>query len=536
MAIVNQHDKRSGNTYVYESVSYWDKEKQQPRAKRTLIGKRDPATGEIIATDGRGKKRRHGVNEPSEVKPGPVPFSVADRKFYGATYLLDQIGDSLGLTEDLKACFPTLYKQIQSIAYYLILESDSPLFRFEKWSTLHQHPHNANIPSQRSSELFAGLTEESKQLFFRCLARRHQPDGYWAYDTTSLSSYSQTLRQVQYGKNKENDPLAQLNLALVFGQDSGLPFYYRKLAGNIPDVSTIKHLLADFNALGFDKVKLVMDRGFYSEDNINALLGERLKFIIAAGTHLSYVRKQIDRVYDSIRSFENLDEQHGLYSSTIRTDWEFQKERPARKDVIREKRRVFLHIYFNSEKYADEEAHFNRRLLSMKREITSKKRDPNHEAFYKKYFEVTDTPVRGGKVPVKEDVVKQAKRYFGFFALMTNEKMDPITALTLYRNKELVEKAFGNIKERLNLKRLLVSSEKSLDGKLFVAFVALIYLSYIKKKMQDKGLFKDYTIQSLLDKLDVIECIENPGHDLRVGEILNKQKLIFEAMEVRTPA
>lgn len=23
MAIVNQHDKRSGNTYVYESVSYW---------------------------------------------------------------------------------------------------------------------------------------------------------------------------------------------------------------------------------------------------------------------------------------------------------------------------------------------------------------------------------------------------------------------------------------------------------------------------------------------------------------------------------
>ena len=54
MAIVNQFDKRSGITYVYESVSYWDKEKQQPRSKRSLIGKRDPATGEIIPTDGRG--------------------------------------------------------------------------------------------------------------------------------------------------------------------------------------------------------------------------------------------------------------------------------------------------------------------------------------------------------------------------------------------------------------------------------------------------------------------------------------------------
>ncbi|UUM12129.1 hypothetical protein NQU17_00775 [Clostridiaceae bacterium HFYG-1003] len=85
MAIVNQFDKRSGITYVYESVSHWDKEKQQPRSKRSLIGKRDPVTGEIIPTDGRGKKRRNPEAGTTEVNPGPVPFTVADRKFYGAT-------------------------------------------------------------------------------------------------------------------------------------------------------------------------------------------------------------------------------------------------------------------------------------------------------------------------------------------------------------------------------------------------------------------------------------------------------------------
>ncbi|MGF7184241.1 hypothetical protein GGQ84_000324, partial [Desulfitispora alkaliphila] len=31
-AIIRQTDKRTGITYVYESVSYWDKEKQQSRA------------------------------------------------------------------------------------------------------------------------------------------------------------------------------------------------------------------------------------------------------------------------------------------------------------------------------------------------------------------------------------------------------------------------------------------------------------------------------------------------------------------------
>ena len=57
MTRINQYDKRTGNTYVYESESYWDKEKQQPRSKRRLIGKLDEQTGEVIPTDGRGRKR-----------------------------------------------------------------------------------------------------------------------------------------------------------------------------------------------------------------------------------------------------------------------------------------------------------------------------------------------------------------------------------------------------------------------------------------------------------------------------------------------
>ena len=81
----------------------------------------------------------------------------------------------------------------------------------------------------------------------------------------------------------------------------------------------------------------------------------------------------------------------------------------------------------------------------------------------------------------------------------------------------------------------LVSSEKSLEGKLFVEFIALIYLSYIKKRMQDAGLFKNYTLQSALDKLDIIECFEHPGQKLLVGEVLEKQKQIYVALGVPPP-
>lgn len=57
MAITYNKDKRSGLTYAYETSYVWDKEKKQSRSKRTLIGRLDEATGKIVPTDGRGRKR-----------------------------------------------------------------------------------------------------------------------------------------------------------------------------------------------------------------------------------------------------------------------------------------------------------------------------------------------------------------------------------------------------------------------------------------------------------------------------------------------
>ena len=119
-AIVYQRDKRSGITYAYESVSYWDKDKKQSRAKRTLIGRVDDETGEIVPTDGRGRKT---TETPAVAKRGPVPSTQMARTFYGATYLLDEIGEKLGITEDLKQSFPGMDRQILSIVYFLILDS-----------------------------------------------------------------------------------------------------------------------------------------------------------------------------------------------------------------------------------------------------------------------------------------------------------------------------------------------------------------------------------------------------------------------------
>jgi cysteinyl-tRNA synthetase len=64
MSISKSYNKQNGVTYVYEVIeNYWDKEKKQSRSKRKLIGKIDPATGEMVPTSSRGRPRKSEDSE-----------------------------------------------------------------------------------------------------------------------------------------------------------------------------------------------------------------------------------------------------------------------------------------------------------------------------------------------------------------------------------------------------------------------------------------------------------------------------------------
>lgn len=197
---------------------------------------------------------------------------------------------------------------------------------------------------------------------------------------------------------------------------------------------------------------------------------------------------------------------------------------------------MYLHLYYSPERALEDEKTFNSTMAILQEELESGQHHPDHEKQYSKYFEVRSTPVRGTKVIAKEEAMAESKRNYGYFTLLSNEIKDAATALEIYRNKDLVEKAFDNLKERLNLRRVAVSSELSLDGKLFVEFIALIFLSYITKKMQENNLFKDHTLHEVLDEFDIIECFEVPGQQLQVGETTKRQMDLYAKLGVTSPA
>lgn len=50
MYIRRQTIKKSGTVYIYEVEGFWDPERHIARSHRRLIGREDPATGEVVPT------------------------------------------------------------------------------------------------------------------------------------------------------------------------------------------------------------------------------------------------------------------------------------------------------------------------------------------------------------------------------------------------------------------------------------------------------------------------------------------------------
>jgi len=497
-----------GVQYVYEDYPYWDRYKKQTRHKRQYVGKLNKKGIFIPNKISIVQQKLTKLTQTSKRR------NVIKRTYFGATYLLDKIGEKIGIAQDLKTSFPENYKKILSIAYYLILE-DSPLYRFTRWAQTHNHPYQQDIPSQRISELFQTVDESSKFMFFENRSKRRLEQEYLAYDTTSISSYSELIKFVKHGKNKDLDKLPQINLALVFGQKSMLPVYYRKLPGNITDVTTVQKLIYDIKFLNLKKVKLVMDRGFYSKTNIDSLYEAHYKFIIGIKCNNKFVSNTLEEFREQIKDYKNYSIEQDVYCISQTKKWQ--------------EHNIYIHVYYNAQRAETEKTDFIKSLAIAEQALIDKTADQQQKNFCKQYFTIKKT-----KIVHNEEKIRKHTANFGYFILLSNEIKDPTDVLRYYRNKDLIEKAFSNLKNRLEMKRTTVSSDENLEGKLFVQFVALIYMSYIHQHMKKHNLYKNHTMQSLLDELDIIEKFDYEDH-WNCREITKKQKELFECFGFDCP-
>lgn len=123
MAIIKQYHRDTDTTYVYDSTYYWDPKSKQSRSKRKLIGKIDPATGEVIPTSGkRGPKSKKANTNDAEAStsmavPGEatVPFQTyqeSQQKITDLTLALTKKDQEI---RDLHGQLQSLYRALDQL-------------------------------------------------------------------------------------------------------------------------------------------------------------------------------------------------------------------------------------------------------------------------------------------------------------------------------------------------------------------------------------------------------------------------------------
>jgi transposase len=205
------------------------------------------------------------------------------------------------------------------------------------------------------------------------------PDEILYIDITSISLYSSEIEGSDFGYNRDGENLRQINICLLLGKKCGMPLMFRVLPGKINDVASLITTLRHSFALGSKKLSLILDRGFFSFDNISYMLNNKVDFIIAVSPHISWIDKIIDAWFDDLMLPENytkISKDDTYFALTVDYTWKNPK------------RKLSLHIYFSRKVKVSEYEKFMEELKDAKTAIEKGKYEKRKHSRLLKYFNI----------------------------------------------------------------------------------------------------------------------------------------------------
>lgn len=133
------------------------------------------------------------------------------------------------------------------------------------------------IPSERVSKLLHRLNEDTINTFLGPWMAKHDTGNSLCYDISSISSYAKHNHYIEWGYNRDKEKLPQINFALLSAKTIDLPLWFSPLPGSMNDSRTLQETVMKLNVA---PSVFIMDRGFYSQENIDFVTRNGIKFII----------------------------------------------------------------------------------------------------------------------------------------------------------------------------------------------------------------------------------------------------------------
>ena len=319
---------------------------------------------------------------------------------------------------------------------------------------------NAALASQRISEALSAIgMEESKRQFFAAyypfVKKFEMNDTKGNYgvikdldDAILLDSCglpNDALLPITRVSNHNGIINLEFRLIYVVQQRTGLPLFFRYVAGNVIDGATVKRTIEEMKGLGVNTKFALLDSGYYNGANADILLEANISFISRVG------------------------KTHGIYKDALK---KFRSTLEVKQNLVKYNGRV----YYIAETPVK----------------IGKKKDRDAYGYF-----CLDTTMRNEKQKVihgkladediAEDDLFNSMQEAGTFMLVCTRKVEKHNLLGLYYTRNQVEEIFKIGKGTGKMLPICVESEETLRGHLLLTFISSAIIKILMDRILGTG-------------------------------------------------
>ena len=515
-------------TYIlYQHGQVYKPEKKYVIPQRTIIGKADPDDLSLMHPN----EKYHDFF-PDAVMPEERPEAYRSCALrIGAYIVIKKVLDEYHLPQILQKQLKKDCGLFLDLVAYLIVNEDNagqyypdfafchPLFS-DQMKIYSDVTVSRLLSSIRQEQIIGFLDDWNKK-------QNHAQQIYISYDSSNKNCQAGDIDLVEYGKAKDDKGLPVFNVGVAFDKNNKVPLFYEEYPGSITDVSQFVYMVDKVKEYKYKKIGFILDRGYFSKDNIRYMDANGYPFIIMIKGRKELVSSLVlanRNTFETDRDFSI--HSYQVYGKTV-TARLYEDDTEDR----------FIHIYFNVAKQAAERIQFEQTLDKMKLKL--EKGLGQQTTWTKQYHDLFELRYdkKGNLISYAErkDVIKEQLELCGYFCIATSRKMSAADALILYKGRDISEKLFAADKSFIGSRSMRVHSPESLSAKLFLEFVALIVRNRIYNLLKETMLRLEtnpnyLTVPAAISELEKIEMVRRNNGTYRLDHaVTKKQKVILSS-------
>jgi transposase len=287
----------------------------------------------------------------------------------------------------------------------------------------------------------------------------------------------------------------EARLIFVVERNTGLPVYFRYVAGNIVDVITLRVTINHLKAQDMEVKHGILDAGYCSEKNVNELYDSGIPFLFRL-PYNALAKRLIGEHGMDVRSKKNVFE----YGNRLL----FMK----RVAITLFGHDCYAYITIDFERQTDEQERYYRKVVAKKHKRSKENR--------------TD----------EEEVVENDK---GYFVLISSEKLDTSEVMPLYYMRQTIEQTFDFAKNDVAMVPLRTHTDETFRGHLMLSFMATVLLITVRRVLKTRKKIIEFPPIQALKAMRYIKCDVFP-HSIVTSEPSKYANLIINELKLDVPA